>query len=198
MDKCDKCGGEARVHFTDVGDFCNKCANELTLENLSIEKSLGIEKVPEKSRIIVVIDSNNVAHSFESDYLLLGSLIKWSAEEQTVKGRRNQTHYSFEILSDTDEDQSEAFQRLKDKVVKGVSEKSLNREKEKPYLTNALHRKQQQYSLKEQGQFNISTDNDGNNIFVIDGIDVTPAEFADMLSAYEGFTLYYDIRDSSE
>lgn len=198
MVKCDRCGGEARINIEDVGYFCKKCANELTLERLGIGNLSGIEKIPEKSRIIVVIDADNVAHSFKSEYMILGSTIQWIAEEQTVKGRRNKTHYKFDIASDVNEDQSEAFQRLKEKVVKGVSEKSLKREKKEPYFTNALHRGQQQYTLKELGQFRISTDNDGNNVFVIDGMAVAPAEFANMLTTFEGFTLYYDIRDSSE
>lgn len=198
MDKCDKCGGEACIYITNVGCFCKNCANEMTLDYLGMKSLSGIEKIPEKSRIIVVIDTDNVTHLFRSDYLLFGSTIKWTAAEQKIKGHKIQTHYEFEIVSDVDEDQSEAFQRLKEKVVKGVSEKSLTLSKKEPYFSNALHRGRKQYTLKDHGQFRIFSDKDGNNAFIIDGMEVSPAEFANMLSAFEGFTLYYDIKDNDE
>jgi len=91
------------------------------------------------------------------------------------------------------------FERLKRKIETGVKNKTLQPMNEKPYMesTDSVIRGGKVHTLESCGKIRIEYDPDVNGAcFIIDDVKVSLEQFANLVSSYEGFEMYYQMADA--
>lgn len=157
--------------------YCFDCHNKMALKDMGIDNDFVYAKN------MSVIEPCGKMHSFKIEHIVLGSIVRWEANE--IDGE-----YSFRLISDVDEDGTAIAQKLFRKIVDGVCSKTLE-EHRSVWGTSV--------SLKSKGNIQIieDEDNDWGPAFEIDGRKFTPEEFAKLISTYTSFIMQYQIRDGS-
>lgn len=157
--------------------YCFDCHNKMALKDMGIDNDFVYAKN------MSVIEPCGKMHSFKIEHIVLGSIVRWEANE--IDGE-----YRFRLISDVDEDGTAIAQKLFRKIVDGVCSKTLE-EHRSVWGTSV--------SLKSKGNIQIieDEDNDWGPAFEIDGRKFTPEEFAKLISTYTSFIMQYQIRDGS-
>ena len=189
--KCNKCGEkEVLVSISGYGDFCAECHNNMMID------WYGVNDLTSLREKISVCDEDGTVHHFKIRDMNKGGQSYWIATEVTENGETEiEFGYSFQVKTGIEREQFSALTELREKVVAGVSNKScIISEKSQSGEPAAGKNK----SLKKQGMLEIVKDTATQEIvFSIDGMRVTLAEFGQMLSAYEGNNLQFQIQDKT-
>lgn len=169
------------------GDFCLDCHNQI------MAKQLGIAAVDPCEMVVTLKDPLGKDYTFEITLLLLPRCAVWRAFE--IDGG-----YEFEISSKPEDNQAIAYQRLIQKIVKGLTKKTLVRYAEHQQFNNAIHMTDGQYGLNSVGTSRIELDQESEELacLVIDGQVVSIEAFGQALTTYEGATLDFQIRDRTD
>lgn len=183
--KCDQCHNHEAVIHIDNSGLCLVCHNK------AMEGLLGVELTHDFSSKIAVLDVEDVLHQFEISNMLLPGFSIWRAVE--VDG-----DYQFEVLTAPENNQMEAVEHLHHKIIEGLSYKSMKRSSSKHKISNAININNAQYSLKSVGTCRLEYSEDEPISLVIDGQQVSFNEFGYALTSFEGFTMDFQIRDSTE
>lgn len=183
--KCDKCNNEARVFLNNTHNLCMDCYNKL------LSEEFGYEYFDDFTRKIVISEPDGTVHTFEIEQMQLGKYTFWRAFETDG--------YEFALRVDTASDQKESVKQLHQKILKGISSKSLNiRQSPIDYISNAVYRGNKEYYLNETGVLRVAGDADGEIDVYIDGMKITGEEFLKMLTVYNGFNMEWKFLDISD
>ncbi|MDQ7095451.1 hypothetical protein REC12_17820 [Desulfosporosinus sp. PR] len=186
MKKCHKCkSNEASIHDAEIGDFCLDCHNEYMAE------LLGVSITNNFSKIVSFNDAERIVHQFEISNMIMPGFSVWKAEE--IDGG-----YQFEILLKPEENQVWAIEQLHQKILTGLGYKTLSRRLDSNFIDNAIHLKNEQYSLKSVGTCRIQYSKRENICLIVDGKRISLDDFGRALTAFEGFNLDFQIRDLSD
>lgn len=184
--KCSKClVNEATIHILNQGDFCHTC-HQIEMDKLAKDRER--REIP---KMVTVKDVHDVDHQFAITMKMTVHLAHWEADE--IDGG-----YHFEILSKLPESKEQGFDRLIEKIRRGLSYKTLIPRpiEDDPY--NALAVNDVFYNLKPIGTMEILMDDFCNPTLKIDGELIDFAEFGRTLTYYCDHNLQYQIRDPSD
>lgn len=183
--KCNKCKKhEAVIHMENTGGICLECHKVMG-------DLLGVDLMNDFSNKIAVLDVEDVLHQFEISNMLLPGFSIWRAVE--VEGE-----YQFEVLTNPHDNQMEAIEQLHHKILKGLSHKSLKRLSNTNYYSNAINISNEQYSLNSVGTCRIEYSEDEPISLIIDGKQISYSDFGNALTSFEGFTMDFQIRNSTD
>lgn len=189
--ECKKCGKkEAMVSVSEYGDLCAECYNSVIIDWNSAK---DLESIRDK---ISVCDEEGTLHHFKIGDVNIGGLSFWNANEIDEKsGEEIECGYSFQIKTTIEGDQFSALIELREKVISGVYNKSCRVSKQ----SDTNNKKDDPCKLlKKQGVIGIMKDSATQEIiFSIDGKKVTLSEFGQMLSAYDGNNMEFQIQDKA-
>lgn len=178
LDVCDVCKKDSAViHVEDDADYCPACFRKMLLD------VLGEKNVFDYSKYVTVREKTGDLHSFYVAHKTVGQMQTWEAVEQG--GDYKFMHMSFE-----DENGTDVACDFLDKVMRGVSSKSLR------YIDpNKLRAR-----LADKGTITIADSNDSmmEISFIVDGERFTGHEFVKLLAGYEGFNMRYQFHDPSD
>jgi len=163
--------------------YCLDCHNE------RMAQIYGVKRLELFPREFVAEDASGRTHRFVVANLLMGGFSEWSAEEDGVG-------YRFSIMVDPEDDQEAALRRLHREVRAGRQKQSLKLEDGRYILSNALQTREGQFTLDETGCGRIESSGDAEEgRLIIDGRPVAASVFLRMLSKYEGFNLFYQVKE---
>jgi hypothetical protein len=156
-------------------------------------RQLGIAAVDPCEMVVTLKAPQGKNHTFEISLLLLPRCAVWRAFE--IDGG-----YEFEISSKPEDNQAIAYQRLIQKVVKGLAKKTLVPYAEHQQFSNAIDLSDGQYGLNSVGTSRIELDQETDDLasLVMDGQVVSIEAFGRALTTYEGATLDFQIRDRTD
>lgn len=183
--KCMHCNkNEARISFNNQFQLCYDCHNKL------VAGEWGKENYKDFIRNIQIDDSSGLTHHFEIRCLILPTAIKWEATEEDG--------YSFNVYQPHNESPVVGLQALHEKIASALNFQSLKKLDDKIRYFNAIWIDDKQYNIGSIGTGEIIVDSDDEPSIVLDGHVISFSDFGLMATTYEGFTLEYQIRDSSE
>jgi hypothetical protein len=183
--KCDHCNNEAKVILDNSNNLCMDCYNKI------LSEEYGCECFNEFTREIVISEPDGTIHTFEIEQMLLGKYTYWRAYEEGG--------YEFALRVDTESNQKVAVKRLHQKILKGISAKSMQIGQSQPgQISNAVYRGNLEYNLNETGLLRIEDDADGKIYIYMDGIKLTGEEFLKMLTVYNGFNMEWRFLDIAD
>ena len=184
--KCNKCKTqEAVFHMENTGTHCFECHNKV------MEALLGVDLMKNFPNKIAVLDVEDVLHQFEISNMLLPGFSIWRAVE--VEG-----DYQFEVLIKPNDNQMEAIEQLHHKILNVLSYKTLKRLSNTNCFTNAINISNVQYSLNNVGTCRLEYSEEEPVSLIIDGQQISFSEFGHALSSFEGFTMDFQIRHSTD
>ncbi len=185
--KCTKCKKNiATIHIKDMGDFCLDCNNDIMAE------MLAVDKLEDFSKEISVFDVDKVLHKFKISNMIMPGFSTWTAEE--IGG-----DYEFEVYVRPEDDQYTAIMHLHKKIVTGLGYKTLRRNSNEHYISNAIQSGGAQYSLKSIGTCRIKhSEEDDSACLITDGIQVPIYDFGLALTAFEDCNMEFQIKDKCD
>ena len=195
---CSVCGRPARV-FLGSTSYCLDCYNRLA------DYLAGVETPTNDSYQILALDSKGRTVEFAVERFSHGTASVWTAIEQVSDDdpRREQGYVGRSVSVAVDAlrmSQEEAFDALMVKVQRLVGHASM---RAIPVARDEVWGSSAQFGgrvlyANETGIARIESDVHGRKSVVVDGQRLTPEQFVDLLSCYEGFDLYWQARDSSD
>ena len=140
---------------------------------------------------MAVMEPNGRCHTFHIEHMIMGDTVCWDAFEQSG-------NYHFREISDIEANGAAVAQKFFRKIVEGVCTKSLCEDDHR--VDNLLYRDGKYLSLRDKGTINIIEDEErGYRIgFEIDGSKFTGEDLERLLGAFPGFSMRYQIQDSSD
>ena len=196
--RCSVCGKPARV-FLGSTSYCLDCYNRLT------DYLAGVETPTNDSYQILALDPKGRTVEFAVERYSFGTASVWTAIEQVPDDdpRAAQGYVGRSVSLAVDAlrmSQEEAFDVLMVKVQRLVGHASM---RATPVNLGEIWSTSAQfggrvYYANETGIARIESDERGGRSVVVDGQRLTPEQFVDMLSCYEGFDLYWQVRDASD
>ena len=196
--QCMVCGKPARVHMGS-SVYCLDCYNRLT------DYLAGVETPTNDNYNILALDPEGRSVEFAVERFAFGTRSVWTAVEQVdaddprrewgYEGRSVSIAADARIMS-----QDDALDALMVKVQHLVGHASM---RGTPIASGQIwetsaRRKGQVLYANETGVARIESDVDGQKSVVIDGQRFSPEQFLDLLSCFEGFDLYWQMRDASD
>ncbi|WP_377887510.1 hypothetical protein [Alkalihalobacillus sp. R86527] len=186
MNKCDRCRDrEATILFTDDWQewLCNRCFNKMISEEIGVT----LETMPEE---IEVNDHSGTRRNFTVQQRLYPNGIFIDATEGTEFG------YQFAVHGELECNQTELFEKLKDKVQRGVA---------KRFTKVGEYPGGQKYSAiiddEVVGHIDYDEMSSSTPMIVIDGQPYTWEQLGEMVNSFEGFQFqmkFYDKTDDVE
>ena len=196
--QCSVCGKPARV-FLGSTPYCLDCYNRLT------DYLAGVETPTNDSYQILALDPKGRTVEFAVKRFSYGTTSVWTAVEQVPDDdpRRELGYVGRSVSIAVDAlrmSQEEAFDALMVKVQRVVGHASM---RAVPIARDEVWETSAQFGgrvlcANETGVARIESDEYGGRSVVVDGQRLTPEQFVDMLSCYEGFDLYWQARDRSD
>ena len=196
--RCQVCGKPARVHVGTTA-YCLDCYNNLA------DYLYGVKTPTNDSFNILALDSEGRTVEFAVERFSHGTASVWTAIEQVSDDdpRREQGYVGRSVSVAVDAlrmSQEEAFDALMVKVQRLVGHASM---RAIPVARDEVWGSSAQFGgrvlyANETGIARIESDVHGRKSVVVDGQRLTPEQFVDLLSCYEGFDLYWQARDSSD
>jgi len=185
MPKCRRCGervaSDETITVLDAGDRCHACFNKETADRLGIDfAEMALDPV-------AVMDADGVSHTFEIRSILVPTGLELEATEtpRVAKGG-----YRFAVLSDSEADPWELFQKLYAKIRRELAVK---------HVEQTTHGWRVRPEQRLVGRIEWDSDSDGRvPLLVVDGRPFTWEEVGRMLMTFEGFTLDARIEDTIE
>lgn len=195
---CSVCGKPARV-FLGSTSYCLDCYNHLT------DYLAGVESPTNDSYQILALDAQGHTVEFAVERFAYGTHSVWTAIEQVPADdpRREWGYVGRSVSIEADASrmsQDEAFDALMLKVQRMVEHESMRATpiaQGQVWSTSARRPGRVLYA-NETGAARIESDATGRPSVVVDGQRFTPEQFLDMLSCFEGFDLYWQVRDASD
>lgn len=168
---CCKCGKEANIVVSEVGDFCHDC------HNLWVSEQYGIKAEFEYTNEFEVYDKNiGRKRFFQLQHLNLGHCTSWMAKESP-------TGYVINHISYPGDNPMEVVSGFISKIESTVASKTLDN----------------RGTLKMKGNISITWDSESEQTSVcIDDKEMSLHKFGEMLSSYEGWKIQYRIVDASD
>ena len=195
---CSVCGRPASV-FLGSTSYCLDCYNRLA------DYLAGVETPTNDNYQILALDRHGHTVEFAVERFAFGAISVWTAVEQVPDDDPRREHgyvgRSVSIEADaTRMSQDEAYNALMTKVQRLVDHASM---RAMPISRDEAGESSAQfggrvYYANETGVARIESDESGRRSVVVDGQRLTPEQFVDMLSCYEGFDLYWQARDKSD
>ena len=195
---CSVCGKPARVHIGKLA-YCLDCYNHLS------DYLADVPSPTNDSFQILALDPDGHAVEFSVERFSLGVRSEWTAVELVPEDdpRREWGYVGRSISISADMDtmtQEEALDALAVKVQHVVGHASVETHNVlagQVWKTTA-RRPGQTIWAQDTGIARIDCDEDGNMGVVVDGQFLSGEQFLDLLSNYEGFDLYWQMRDRSD
>ena len=196
--RCAVCGKPARVTLGSTS-YCLDCYNRLT------DYLAGVETPTNDHYQILALDAKGHTVEFAVERYSFGTHSVWTAIEQVPNDDpRREWGYvgrSVSIAVDASQtSQEEAYDALMVKVQRMVSHSSMRAlplSQGESAETTARRPGQALYA-NETGVARIEIDNHGKKSVVVDGQRFSPEQFVDMLSCFEGFDLYWQVRNATD
>ncbi len=196
--RCAICGKPARV-FLGSTSYCQDCYNRLA------DYLAGVETPTNDSYQILALDSDGHTVEFSVERYSFGARSIWTAVEQVpADDPRREWGYvgrSVSIAVDaTRVSQDQAFDALMVKAQHMVSHASMRTAPislNDPHPTTARRPGRALYA-NETGVARIEANDDGQKSVVVDGQRFTPEQFVDLLSCWDGFDLYWQVRGAAD
>ncbi|MBR3316876.1 MAG: hypothetical protein IKG21_03490 [Atopobiaceae bacterium] len=196
--RCVVCGKPARVSMG-ASAYCLDCYNRLT------DYLAGVETPTNDNYSILALDPNGRTVEFAVERFAFGTSSTWTAVEQVADDDpRKEWGYvgrSISIAADARlMTQEQALDALMVKVQQLVGHAGMRpmRIPSGQIWETSARREGQVLSANETGVARITCDAHGEMSFVVDGQSLTPDQFADFMSCFEGFDLYWQVRDASD
>ncbi|MDO5119574.1 MAG: hypothetical protein Q4D48_05760 [Coriobacteriales bacterium] len=196
--RCAICGKPARV-FLGSTSYCQDCYNRLA------DYLAGVETPTNDSYQILALDPDGHTVEFSVERYSFGARSIWTAVEQVpADDPRREWGYvgrSVSIAVDaTRVSQDQAFDALMVKAQHMVSHASMRTAPislNDPHPTTARRLGRALYA-NETGVARIEASDDGQKSVVVDGQCFTPEQFVDLLSCWDGFDLYWQVRGAAD
>ena len=195
---CSVCGKPARV-FLGSTSYCLDCYNHLT------DYLAGVETPTNDSYQVLALDPKGRAVEFAVERLSFGISSVWTAVEQVAADdpRRKEGYEGRSVSIAADASclsQEEALDALMVKVQRLTGHPSMRgmRPASGEVRDISVCREGKVLYANETGVARIETDAQGGNSVVVDGQRLTSEQFLEMLSCFEGFDLYWQMRDASD
>ena len=196
--RCTVCGKPARVHMGSTS-YCLDCYNRIA------DYLAEVETPTNDDYSILALDSKGRTVEFAVERFSFGSSSTWTAVEQVPEDDpRREWGYvgrSVSIVADARQmSQEEALDALMVKaqrVTEHASTRGMRIEAGQIWSTTARREGEVLYA-NETGVARIESNEHGKNSVVVDGQRFTAAQFADLLSCFEGFDLYWQVRDATD
>ena len=196
--RCTVCGKPAYINVG-ATSYCLDCYNRIA------DYLADVETPTNDNYSILALDAEGHTVEFAVERFSFGENSVWTAVEQVPEGDPRRTWgyvgRSVSIAANaTTTSQEEALDALMVKVqrlVGHVSMRTLPIAAGEARETSARRPGKVLYA-NETGVARITSDPDGKKSVVVDGQRLTPEQFLDMLSCFEGFDLYWQMRDSSD
>ena len=196
--RCSICGKPARVYMGSTS-YCLDCYNRLS------DYLAGVETPTNDSYQILALDAEGHTVEFAVERFAFGTRSVWTAVEQVADDdpRREWGYVGRSVSIEADAQrmtQDEAFDALMVKVQRLVGHASMRTvpiARDQVQETSARRPGRALYA-NETGVARIESSVDGERSVVVDGQRLSPDQFVDLLSCFEGFDLYWQVRDRSD
>ena len=196
--RCIVCGKPARVHMGSTS-YCLDCYNRIA------DYLAEVETPTNDDYSILALDSKGRTVEFMVERFSFGSSSTWTAVEQVPEDDpRREWGYvgrSVSVVADARQmSQEEALDALMVKgqrVTEHASTRGMRIEAGQIWNTTARREGEVLYA-NETGIARIESNEHGKNSVVVDGQRFTATQFADLLSCFEGFDLYWQVRDATD
>ena len=192
---CSVCGKPARVHMGKLA-YCLDCYNHLS------DYLADVPSPTNDSYQILALDPEGHAVEFSVERFSRGTSSEWTAVELVPDDDpRRQWGYvgrSVSITANMGElTQEQALDALAVKVQRMVGHASMDAHDvlEGQVWETHARRPGQTLWAREMGVARIACDEDGEKGVIIDGQRFSAEQFLDLLSCYEDFDLYWQVRD---
>ena len=196
--RCSVCGKPADVHLGSTS-YCRDCYNHLT------DYLAGVQSPTNDDYQILALDSKGHTVEFAVERYAFGTASVWTAVEQAPAddprrewgyvGRSVSVAIDARLMS-----QEEAFDALMVKVQRLVGHASTRSVPvaQGQDLDLSTRRDGRVLFANETGVARIETDDAGKRSVVVDGQRLSPQQFVDLLSCFDGSDLYWQVRDASD
>ena len=196
--RCSVCGKPARVYMGSTS-YCLDCYNRLC------DYLAGVESPTNDSYQILALDAEGHTVEFAVERFAFGTSSVWTAVEQVADDdpRREWGYVGRSVSIEADAQrmtQDEAFDALMVKVQRLVGHASMRTvpiARDQVQETSARRPGRALYA-NETGVARIESSVDGERSVVVDGQRLSPEQFVDLLGCFEGFDLYWQVRDRSD
>ncbi|MEE8808788.1 MAG: hypothetical protein SOI44_10280 [Lactimicrobium sp.] len=180
---CDRCKKQTAVIQLDHHYYCLDCWNHLQLDQE------GLPDLVYDRQFSVYDMENEINRKFDVTAMVLDDKIEWTASE--INGL-----YQAKIYNSMAANGADAVNDLQRTVDKIVNTHTL--QKTDDPACNTICDDGKYYLVKDKGSLVISCDDDENPLFLVDGRYITPDDFANALTMYEGFRLDFRITSQTE
>ena len=196
--RCAVCGKPARV-FLGSTSYCQDCYNRLA------DYLDGVESPSNDSYQILALDPTGHTVEFSLERYSFGTRSVWTAVEQVpADDPRREWGYvgrSVSIAVDASRvSQDEAYDALMVKVQHMVDHASMRTAPLSLGEAEATTAQRPGRALhaNETGVARVEVDEDGGKSVVVDGQRFTPEQFVDLLSCWDGFDVYWQVRGAAD
>lgn len=196
--RCVICGKPARVNVG-ASSYCLDCYNHLT------DYLVGVESPTNDSYSVLALDPEGRTVEFAVERYSFGFTSVWTAVEQVpADDPRKEWGYvgrSVSVAVDARlTSQEEALDALMVKAQRLVGHASMRgtRFASGQARNSSARRGEQVLFVNETGAARIETSEDGEVSVVVDGQRLSARQFMDMLSCFEGFDLFWQVRDATD
>ena len=196
--RCAVCGKPARV-FLGSTSYCQDCYNRLA------DYLAGVQSPSNDSYQILALDPAGHTVEFSLERYSFGTRSVWTAVEQVpADDPRREWGYvgrSVSIAVDASRvSQDEAYDALMVKVQHMVDHASM---RTAPLSlgdagTTTAQRPGRALYANETGVARVEVDENGEKSVVVDGQRFTPEQFVDLLSCWDGFDVYWQVRGAAD
>jgi len=196
--QCAVCGKPARV-FLGSTSYCQDCYNRLA------DYLAGVQTPTNDSYQILALDAKGHTVEFAVERFAFGTHSVWTAVEQVPDDdpRRQEGYVGRRVSIAVDAlrmSQEEALDALMVKtqhLVGHASMRAVPLSLGEAGATTAQVDGRALYA-NETGVAHIEPGEPGERTVAVDGQRLTPQQFVDMLSCFEGYDLYWQVRDGSD
>ena len=196
--RCSVCGKPARVQLGSTS-YCLDCYNHLT------DYLAGVQTPTNDSYEILALDAKGRAVTFEVERFSFGTSSVWTAVEQVPDDDpRRQWGYEgrrVSIAADarhlTQEEALDALMVKVQRIVDHASMRAVPLALGQSEETSATIAGRALYA-NETGVARVTSDEQGKRFVLVDGQRLSPEQFVDMLSCFEGFDIYWQVRNASD
>jgi len=196
--RCSVCGKPAYVNLGSTS-YCLDCYNRLT------DYLAGVETPTNDNYQILALDAKGRAVEFAVERYSFGTHSVWTAVEQVAADdpRREWGYVGRSVSIAVDASrvtQEEAYDALMVKTQRMVSHSSMRAlplSLGESVETTAKRPGQALYA-NETGVARIESDEQGRRSVVVDGQRLSPEQFVDLLGCFEGYDLYWQIRNAAD
>jgi hypothetical protein len=196
--RCISCGKPARVYLG-TSAYCLDCYNRLT------DYLVGVKTPTNDNYGILALDPEGRTVEFAVERFAFGTSSVWTAIEQVAEDdpRRKEGYEgrSVSVVADASRvSQEEALDALMVKVQRLTGHASMRgtRPASGETTRSSVCREGKILYANETCVARIEHDEQDGGSVVVDGQRLRPEQFLEMLSCFEGFDFYWQVRDASD